>query len=93
MATSLANLKFGGEAMWHALDDITFYVLFPALLAKTLMRADLGSAPAGGFVFVSIGSITIMAGAIVASYLALGRPLPGPAFTSFFQGVLRFQTP
>jgi hypothetical protein len=89
---ALAHLKFGGEAMWHALDHITFYVLFPALLAKTLMRADLGSVPAGGFVFVSIGSVTIMAGTILASYLALGRPLPGPSFTSFFQGVLRFQS-
>jgi malonate transporter and related proteins len=89
---ALAHMKFGGDEMWHALDHITFYLLFPALLAKTLMRADLGSVPAGGFVFVSLGSITIMAGAIVASYLALGKPLPGPTFTSFFQGVLRFQS-
>jgi predicted permease len=89
---ALANLKFGSEEMWHALDHITFYILFPALLAKTLMRADLGSVPASDFVFVSIGSITIMAAIIVTSYLALRRPIPGPAFTSVFQGVLRFQS-
>ena len=89
---ALAQAKFGGEEMWHALDHITFYVLFPALLAKTLMRADLASVPAGGFVFVSIASVTIMAAGILGSYFALGRPYPGPTFTSFFQGVLRFQS-
>jgi hypothetical protein len=89
---ALARMQFGGEEMWHALDHITFYVLFPALLAKTLMRADLGSVPALDFVAVSIASITIMAGAIVATYLAVGRPLPGPTFTSFFQGVIRWQS-
>ena len=88
----LVRMEFGGEAMWHALDHITFYVLFPALLAKTLMRADLASVPATDFVLVSIASITIMAASIVGGYLALGRPLPGPTFTSFFQGVLRFQS-
>jgi predicted permease len=88
----LAAMKFGGEEMWHALDHITFYILFPALLAKTLMRADLGSVPASDFVAVSIGSITIMAAAIITAYLVLRRPIPGPTFTSFFQGVLRFQS-
>ncbi len=89
---ALARLKFGGEEMWHALDHITFYLLFPALLTKTLMRADLGSVPAVDFVLVSVGSITIMSTVIVVSYLGLGRPLPGPTFTSMFQGVIRFQS-
>jgi predicted permease len=89
---ALASMKFGGGEMWHALDSITFYVLFPALLTKTLMRADLGSVPARDFVLVSMGSITIMAAAIVTVYLALRRPIPGPTFTSLFQGVLRFQS-
>jgi malonate transporter and related proteins len=89
---ALASKNFGGEPMWHALDHITFYILFPALLAKTLMRADLRSVPASDFVLVSIGSITIMAAVIVAAYLTLRRPIPGPGFTSLFQGVLRFQS-
>ncbi|MGO9982973.1 MAG: AEC family transporter [Rhodomicrobium sp.] len=89
---ALARIKFGGEEMWHALDHITFYLLFPALLAKTLMRADLGSVPALDYVAVSIGSVTIMSGAIVTIYLAAGRPMPGPTFTSFFQGAVRWQS-
>ncbi len=89
---ALACIKFGGEEMWHALDHITFYLLFPALLAKTLMRADLGSVPALDYVAVSIASVTIMSGAIVTTYLAAGRPMPGPTFTSFFQGAVRWQS-
>ncbi|MFZ1107998.1 MAG: AEC family transporter [Rhodomicrobium sp.] len=89
---ALAHLKFGGAEMWHALDHITFYVFFPALLVKTLMRADLASVPAGGFFLVSSGSVTIMSGALLAGYLILERPLPDPAFTSFFQGAVRFQS-
>ena len=89
---ALAALKFGGSEMWHALDHITFYVFFPALLMKTLMRADLGSVPARDFVFVSFGSVTIMSGALLAAYLLLKRPVSGPVFTSFFQGAVRFQS-
>jgi malonate transporter and related proteins len=89
---ALASVKFGGSEMWHALDHITFYVLFPALLAKTLMRADLGHVTTGDFVLVSIGSVTIMGGALLATYLVLEKPVSGPVFTSFFQGALRFQS-
>ena len=56
------------------------------------MRADLGSVPARDLVFVSIGSVTIMSGALVAAYLLLKRPVSGPVFKSFFQGVIRFQS-
>ncbi len=89
---ALAAMKFGGDEMWHALDHITFYVFFPALLVKTLMRADLGSVPARDLVFVSFSSVTVMSGALVAAYLLLKRPVSGPVFTSFFQGAVRFQS-
>ena len=89
---ALASLKFGSGEMWHALDHITFYVFFPALLVKTLMRADLGSVPARDFFLVSFGSVTIMSGALLAAYLLLKRPVAGPVFTSFFQGAVRFQS-
>ena len=89
---ALAALKFAGGKLWDALDHITFYVFFPALLVKTLMRADLASVPARDLVLVSFSSVTIMSGALVAAYLLLKRPVPGPVFTSFFQGAVRFQS-
>lgn len=89
---ALARGKFGGDGMWHGLDNITFSVLFPALLTKTLMRADLGHVPARAFFLVSFGSVTIMAGALLAAYFLLRKPVSGPVFTSFFQGAIRFQS-
>jgi predicted permease len=88
----LVQIKAAGPDVWHALDHITFYVLFPALLAKTLVRADLGSVPAQDFILVAIGSVTIAAAALIGMYLIFRRPIPGPAFTSFFQGAIRFQS-
>ncbi len=88
----LATMKFGGEGMWDALDNITFYLLFPALLAKTLIRADLGSVPVRDYMLVSAGSVTLIGAGLLFAYRALGQPIPGPAFTSFFQGALRFQS-
>jgi hypothetical protein len=50
---ALPAAKFGGDDIWHAPGHLTFYVQFPALLAKILMRAGPGAVPAGGFVYVS----------------------------------------
>ena len=29
------------ETQWHGLERLTYYVLFPALLIRTLVKADL----------------------------------------------------
>ena len=36
------------ETQWHGLERLTYYVLFPALLIQTLVKADLGSVPVAG---------------------------------------------
>src|ERR1700694_4332138 len=36
------------ETQWHGLERLTYYVLFPALLIQTLVRADLSSVPVAG---------------------------------------------
>src|SRR6266436_2317169 len=45
------------ETQWHGLERLTYYVLFPALLIQTLVKADLSSVPVagvGGPAFTSI---------------------------------------
>ena len=81
------------ETQWHGLERLTYYVLFPALLIQTLVRADLSSVPVAG-----VGGALLLS-ALVMSLLCLGlRPLlsrlaiDGPAFTSIFQGATRWQT-
>jgi len=81
------------DAQWHGLERLTYYVLFPALLVQSLVKADLTKVPVAG-----IGGALFIA-ALVMSLLCLGlRPLlarrgvDGPAFTSIFQGATRWQT-
>jgi malonate transporter len=81
------------ETQWHGLERLTYYVLFPALLIQTLVKADLSTVPVAG-----VGGALLLSAALM-SLLCLGlRPLlarfavDGPAFTSIFQGATRWQT-
>ena len=82
------------ETQWHGLERLTYYVLFPALLIVTLVKADLGAVPIAG-----VGGALLLS-ALLMSLLCLGlQPLlsakcaiDGPAFTSIFQGATHWQT-
>jgi malonate transporter and related proteins len=81
------------ETQWHGLERLTYYVLFPALLIETLVKADLSKVPIAG-----VGGALLLS-ALLMSLLCLAlRPLlarcavDGPAFTSVFQGATRWQT-
>jgi predicted permease len=81
------------DAQWHGLERLTYYVLFPMLLIQTLVKADLSSVPVAG-----VGG-ALMLSALTVSLLCLALwPLfrrmnvDGPAFTSIFQGAIRWQT-
>ncbi|MGY3453231.1 AEC family transporter [Bradyrhizobium sp. USDA 4353] len=81
------------DTQWHGLERLTYYVLFPALLLQSLVKADLSKVPVAGVG----GALFVAMLAISALCLAL-RPLlarsgvDGPAFTSIFQGATRWQT-
>ncbi|ROR34258.1 AEC family transporter [Inmirania thermothiophila] len=86
----LRRAGFPGEGFWRPAERLTYYVLFPALLVLSLSRAELEGAGAAR-----------MAGALAAGVLAMTalllvlRPrlgVPGPAFTSLYQGAVRFNT-
>jgi hypothetical protein len=81
------------ETQWHGLEQLTYYVLFPMLLIQTLIKADLDKVPIAG-----VGG-ALMIAVVIVSLLCLGlRPLlarqgiDGAAFTSIFQGAIRWQT-
>lgn len=79
---------------WDALETLTFYVLFPALLIVTTATADLREVPAtevGAALFLAIILLSI---ALIALRRPLSRALgmSGPAFTSLFQGAVRWNT-
>ena len=81
------------ETQWHGLERLTYYVLLPALLIQTLVKADLTKVPVAG-----VGGALLLS-ALLMSLLCLAiRPplarwgVDGPAFTSIFQGATRWQT-
>jgi predicted permease len=81
------------DTQWHGLERLTYYVLFPALLVQTLVKADLGKVPVAG-----VGGALLLSALIVSLLCLALRPLlarlaiDGPAFTSIFQGATRWQT-
>ena len=81
------------EAQWQGLERLTYYVLFPALLVQTLVKADLSKVPiagVGGALFISALAMSLLCLALRPVLTRL--EIDGPAFTSIFQGAIRWQT-
>ncbi len=79
---------------WIGLEQLVYYVLFPALLIETLARADLSAVPVAGVGGALLLSVIILAALCLALRPLLARALGlnGAAFTSVFQGAVRWQT-
>jgi hypothetical protein len=79
---------------WGAIDHVCYYVLFPAIIVRSIATADFTGVP------VAAMTAAIMLGLVTMFALLLGlrRPigelfeLDGPAFSSLFQGATRFHT-
>lgn len=78
---------------WLGIERLTYQVLFPAVVIHTLAVADLAKLPV-----LAMGMSLVSAILLVATLLLLTRPLlaragvDGPAFTSIFQGSVRWNT-
>ncbi len=87
----LFQTKLAGAEVWSAVEHLTFYLLFPALLARTLIRADLSTVPALDFAIVTLTAVIGMAALLLALRPFFARRgLTGPTFTSLFQGATRW---
>lgn len=81
---------FPGEGFWTPAERATYYVLFPALLVDRLAQASLGGAAA--LQLAATVLLWLLAGAALCLLLKPLLRLPAAAYTSFFQGALRFNT-
>ncbi len=85
---ALARGGFVSAAFWAEAERLCYYLLLPALFADHLASVRLSSLPVAPLALTLVGST-----ALVAVGLALARPLvrvDGAAFTSVFQGAIRF---
>jgi len=81
------------ETQWHGLEQLTYYVLLPMLLIQTLVKADLGKVPVagvGGALLLSALAMSLLCLALRSLLAQL--QVDGPAFSSIFQGAIRWQT-
>ncbi|CAH1649144.1 AEC family transporter [Hyphomicrobiales bacterium] len=80
-------------AHWLGVERLTYQVLFPAVVIHTLAIADLRNVPV-----LAMGASLVLAILSIATLLLSTRPLlarvgiDGPAFTSIFQGSIRWNT-
>ena len=83
-----------GPNHWDGFERVTYHVLIPALVITTLALADLRSVPIFG-----VGLTLLLPTLGVALLLLAARPrletalaMSGPAFTSVFQGSIRWNS-
>ncbi|WP_366655764.1 AEC family transporter [Fodinicurvata sp. EGI_FJ10296] len=84
----LRRVRFLDEAFWPAAEKLTFMVLIPALLLRSVATADLS----GVAILPMAGAVvaTILVGFALSEILRRVLDIPGPAHTSVVQGTIRF---
>ncbi len=90
LGVALKRAGFLPDAFWPGLDRLNYWLLFPALIFLSLANAD---AALEGAVPVALA---IWAGLAAVAFGAMGlrraRAAAGPAYTSVFQGAIRFNS-
>ncbi len=87
---AIRRAGFPGEEIWLPLDQINYYILFPALLLDTLGTADLRSFDIWPMALALACGMFAMVGVLMLSKRFL--PVTGPEFSSMFQAAARWNS-
>jgi malonate transporter len=84
----LKRRHFLPDAFWPGAERLAYFILLPALLVHSLATADLSAVPVARLMLVIALALVVVAALLVAfrPWMRVG----GPAFTSVFQGGIRF---
>ncbi|MGN6098187.1 MAG: AEC family transporter [Bosea sp. (in: a-proteobacteria)] len=88
LGMSLRQRRFLAESFWPQAERLGYYVLLPSLFFHGLAMAHLEALPVRDLAVTLILSTLAVAALVMALRPLLG--LDGPAFTSVFQGSVRF---
>jgi malonate transporter len=86
----LKKSHFLPDETWRPIEKLSINLLYPGFLIPAIWNADLGSGSAS-----AAGGAAVVAVLIVAAGALLAKPLitlDGPAYTSVFQGVIRWNS-
>ncbi|MDN3522757.1 AEC family transporter [Halomonas ramblicola] len=86
----LGRLRQPSGDFWAQLERLIYFLLFPAMLVATLATADVSQVPVGRVAVALLGAMGLFGALLWRLRGWLG--LAAPAFTSAFQGALRFNT-
>ena len=86
----LKRTNFLPDETWPGMEKLTYYVLFPALLIRTLGKQSLVGAPWPSMLIIIVGTIMTSAVLLIVFRKALSKK--NATFTSIFQGGVRFNT-
>ena len=84
----LKRRHFLPDAFWPGAERLAYFILLPALLIHSLAMADLSAVPVARLMLVIALALTLVAALLVG--LRPWMRIGGPAFTSVFQGGIRF---
>lgn len=84
----LRRAGFLDETFWPGAERLSYFVLLPALFVHSLATADLAAVPIAGLALAVVPPLLLVAGGLVA--LRPRLPISDAAFTSVFQGGIRF---
>lgn len=86
----LGRLNQPGGDFWSRMERLIYFLLFPAMLVATLTNADMQQVPVGRVAVALLGAMGLLGAAlwIINHWMRL----EAAAFTSVFQGALRFNT-
>jgi predicted permease len=79
---------------WSGFEQVTYYILIPGLVITTLAMADLAKVPIMTIGLTLVTPVLIATVALFAmrSLMASSFAIDGPAFTSVFQGAVRWNS-
>ncbi|MFC5343441.1 AEC family transporter [Brevundimonas staleyi] len=86
----LKKSQFLPDETWRPIEKLSINLLYPGFLIPSIWGADLGGGSAG-----AAAGAAVVAVLIVAALTLLAKPLmtlDGPAYTSVFQGVIRWNS-
>ena len=86
----LRRLAFLPEDGWRAVERLTYFVLFPCFLFGAIAFADFANQPVGRMALLLAGAMITMA--VLTFPFRAALALDGPAFTSLFQGAVRWNS-
>ena len=86
----LARTEVLPRDQWGGIETLSFRLLIPAVLIKSIALSDLSSAAFGPMIFALISALGVSAGIVVTfRWLRTPKTLPNPVFTTVFQTATR----